>query len=125
LFLRFGLGNADAVLLPVSITSGMLSQLPFREQFAAGNGLVFNAGDAIIHHRSSFLLGLGACTAWACRSWRALRAPCLTSFHSFDVEHFRRTGCLRTPCFKSSPWPLFSLPFLFWYSVSGWRRLCI
>ena len=96
----------------------------FAEQFAAGNGLVFNAGEwfggntSVLH---SFLLGLGACSG--------LDVPTVARIEGivFDVAAFfviwkmlGGTGGLRSPWLRLVPLALiFLCPFLFWYSISG------
>jgi len=125
LVLAFGIGLRIWLYATTDFTVGdAFISFRFAEQFAAGNGLVFNAGEWAGGNTSplhSFLLGLGACTG--------LGVPLVARIEGsvFDIisfflmwSIFRRTGCLRTPLLQVIALAvIFLCPFLFWYSVSG------
>ncbi|MEY4916951.1 MAG: hypothetical protein RL616_864 [Verrucomicrobiota bacterium] len=96
----------------------------FAEQFAAGHGLVFNAGEWVGGNTSvlhSLLLGLGACTGAS--------VPLVAHIEGivFDMGAlFFLWNILRGPAGLRSPGlqlfvlaVIFLCPLLFWYSVSG------
>ncbi len=96
----------------------------FAEQFAAGHGLVFNAGECVGGNTSvlhSLLLGLGACTGAS--------VPLVAHIEGivFDMGAlFFLWNILRGPAGLRSPGlhlfvlaVIFLCPLLFWYSVSG------
>jgi hypothetical protein len=96
----------------------------FAEQFAAGNGLVFNAGENVGGNTSilySLLLGLGASTGidipWLARSIGII-SDMLTFFLLWDI--LRGNHGVRSPWLQVGvPSLVFLCPILFFYSVCG------
>lgn len=96
----------------------------FAEQFAAGNGLVFNVGEWVGGNTSllhSFLLGLGACTGAAIPMVARIQgilydigAVC------FLLNLVRGKNGLLSPVLQLTTIAmLFLCPMLFWYSING------
>lgn len=96
----------------------------FAEQFAAGNGLVFNAGESVGGNTSplhTFLLGLGACSGVAV-PWvaRILGTMCDVAALFLMWGIFRWRGGIRSPWLQMAALAVVFLhPMLFFYSVSG------
>jgi arabinofuranosyltransferase len=96
----------------------------FAEQFAAGNGLVFNAGEWVGGNTSplhTLLLGFGACTGmdipWVAR---VLGIACDIGTLFLMWNMIRGKGGIRSPSLQVAVLAmLFLCPFLFFYSVSG------
>ena len=96
----------------------------FAEQFAAGHGLVFNAGECVGGNTSplhTLLLGFGACTGmdipW-CARILGIACDIGTLFLMWNV--IRAKGGIRSPSLQVAVLAiLFLCPFLFFYSVSG------
>lgn len=99
-------------------------QFRFAEQFAAGNGLVFNAGEPVGGNTSllySLLLGLGACTG--------IGVPTVARLIGIasDVGSLlllwnltRREGGIQSPALRvAMVAAVFLCPYLFFYSVCG------
>jgi hypothetical protein len=96
----------------------------FSEQFAAGNGLVFNAGERVGGNTSplhTLLLGLIACSGMSVPLVaRSLGIVCDVGALFLLWNLFRAEGGIRSPMLRTvAASMIFLSPFLFFYSVSG------